>query len=977
MASPSNWTKLQDIFHQALAIPPDSRSTFLAEACNGDDALRQQLEGLLQSAGSGDSDFYQTAVGQAAESVFAKDQAVPGDRLGPYQLIRPLGQGGMGSVFLAARADGAFEKEVAIKLVRAGFDSPAARERFRTERQILAALDHPNIARLLDGGEGSRGEPYVVMEYIEGVPLDVYCKQNTLGVAERVDLFRRICSAVSYAHRRLVVHRDIKPANILIGADGVPKLVDFGIAKLLDTADPAASLTRAGERAMTLDYASPEQILGQPITTASDIYSLGVVLYELLTGKPPYRLHGARPSEVERTICVDDPVRPSTSVARAGAEVPDANRLARRLRGDLDNIILKAMRKEPDRRYASVDELAEDLRRHREGYPVLAQPDTWQYRAGKFLSRNRAAVGIGVAVAASLAFAFVAVIRERNTAQAERAKAEQVSKFLVESFRVVDPSESRGRTLTAREVLQQGAERVDRELQSQPGMRATILRTISEVYASIGLYPDSQNLVERAIQARAAAGESESPEAVEDEIQLGRILLTRGNAKNSIAQYKKALAKPDAKAPERRSRLLYHMGMANADAGAWEESKSAYEQSLALRRQLGDQALVAQTLFGMADLQFRRSDYTGTLNLGTQAYEIRRQLFQGNHPAVAESLQQMAMAQDALGKLEEGLRLGQEALKMRRAIFGENHAVVAMNLNDMASFYLHAKRFQESIDAHLQSIAIYKKVFGEKHPLIATALDNLGATYYEMRETKLEEQVKSQAMEMRRELFGEGSMEHTASLSSWAVMLFSRSRFNEALSYATRTLELRRKFHGPDAHTVGVAAINLASTYERMGRSADAIPFLQEALGIFRKRLGDKHPTTARTMALLGTCYSNLGNRTKAEEWYRQSITSYGNETPSFSWTSFVGLGELLLAKGDLAAAEPLLEKAHEIAKKNPKQVGFGRGLADSALGRLKLRKGQKQEGLALILAARPDLERAKGAPRCATELALNRKAAP
>jgi non-specific serine/threonine protein kinase/serine/threonine-protein kinase len=368
-----------------------------------------------------------------------------GQRLGPYQLLDELGRGGMGSVWLARRADDQYQKRVAIKLIQSGIDSHLIVERFRAERQILAGLDHPNIARLLDGGSAGDGRPYFVMEHVDGTPIAAYCDEKRLSTTARLELFRGVCAAVHYAHQRLIVHRDIKPANILVTREGVPKLLDFGIAKLTtpEAADPAAA-TALAERPMTPAYASPEQIRGEPMTTASDTYSLGVLLYELLTGHWPYELESRTLLEIQRAVCEKEPQRPSTVVTRplktfaldgttgsVEAEVVSRSRdgqpekLRRRLSGDLDNVVLKAMAKEPERRYASVEQFSEDILRHLEGRPVLARKPTLRYRAQKFVSRNRALVAAGALAAAALALGVAGVAWQARVAQSERARAER------------------------------------------------------------------------------------------------------------------------------------------------------------------------------------------------------------------------------------------------------------------------------------------------------------------------------------------------------------------------------------------------------------------------------------------------------------------------------------------------------------------------------------------------------------------------
>ena len=411
--TPARWASVKQVTLAALERTESERSPWLAEACAGDDALRRDVESLL-AAHAKAGDFLErpgVAVTGGAEAIAAAAlQGSPsldtGRAVGPYRIIRELGQGGMGVVRLAERADATFEKQVAIKVVRGGLAGDLAMQRFRDERRILATLDHPNIARLLDGGATDDGLPYLVMEYVDGVPVDLYCQ--AMPVRRRLELFRQVCAAVQYAHQHLVIHRDLKARNILVTSDGTPKLLDFGIAKLLDPGTAPEDQTRTGARALTLDGASPEQVRGEPMTVTSDVYSLGVLLYRLLTGQSPYGPGRRTDAELMHAICEEAPVRPSDVAAPS----------ARELRGDLDVIVLKALRKEPERRYASVEPLAEDLRRYLAGHPVSARPDSLRYRAGKFIARHRVAVVAAAVVVVALAAAFVETSRQR--ARAER-----------------------------------------------------------------------------------------------------------------------------------------------------------------------------------------------------------------------------------------------------------------------------------------------------------------------------------------------------------------------------------------------------------------------------------------------------------------------------------------------------------------------------------------------------------------------------
>ncbi|HWB40903.1 MAG TPA: serine/threonine-protein kinase [Gemmatimonadales bacterium] len=422
------WQRLQSLFHAALPLPAKEREELLSAACGEDTPLREQVNRLL-AAHERPGGIIEYPI-EGAE-IPAEDDSVSavGKQFGPYLAVRELGRGGMGAVYLGERADGQFQQQVAIKVIKRGMDTSQVLARFRAERQILASLDHPNIARLLDGGTGDDGQPYFVMEYIDGEPIHTYAEARALTVTQRLDLFLQVAGAVTYAHQHLIVHRDIKPLNILVTAEGVPKLLDFGIAKVLHAEGEDATVTATGWRLFTPEYASPEQVEGRHATTVSDVYSLGVVLYELLTGQSPYRLKHRTPQDVAVAVRTSDPDRPSTAVSAGGApgtaEGGSPQKLQRRLRGDLDTIVLAALRKEPQRRYQSVEQFAADVRRHLEGLPVLARPDTFRYRAGKFVRRNRVPVAAGTLVVLALIGGTVATAWQAQEARAAQARAER------------------------------------------------------------------------------------------------------------------------------------------------------------------------------------------------------------------------------------------------------------------------------------------------------------------------------------------------------------------------------------------------------------------------------------------------------------------------------------------------------------------------------------------------------------------------
>jgi len=526
------WRRIEALFDEATGLAPAERDAFLSRACGDDLEMRRELESLLAADGEAAEFLARPVVTGAAPS---PDPALPaGKVIGHYRVGDKLGQGGMSTVYLATRADDAYQQSVALKILDCGSDRSDLAARFRAERQIMASLDHPGIARLLDGGTTDDGRPYLVMEYIDGVPLDRYCDEHRLAVDARIDLFRQVCAAVQYAHQNLVVHRDIKPSNILVSGDGVPRLLDFGIAKLLEgTRLPGTvEATMTGQRLMTPQYASPEQIEGGVITTATDVYSLGALLYLLLAGRFPYRLEATRSGALERAVVEQDPERPSHAVGRmpagprptpsdlVGEDGPTVDQLSearglrphqlrRKLRGDLDNIVLMALRKEPERRYASVGLLSEDLRRYRENEPVAARADTLRYRARKFVARHTVGVGVAAAVltvilvlTATLSVQAVRLARQRDEIQAERDKALAVSGFLEEVFAVSDPDQARGETVTAREILDKGATRLTETLAGQPETQAALALAIGRAYMNLGLNDRAAPLLAQSLAQR-------------------------------------------------------------------------------------------------------------------------------------------------------------------------------------------------------------------------------------------------------------------------------------------------------------------------------------------------------------------------------------------------------------------------------------------------------------------------------------------
>jgi serine/threonine protein kinase len=479
--SPDRWRRVKDLFSQACERTPEQRAAFLADTCGSDEELRSEVSSLLES-------YRETGgvLDMPAAAAFAPAPArvdpLMGRTIGSYKIIRHIGRGGMGSVYLAERSDDQFRRQVAVKAVNPDLVDEGILRRFHNERQTLAALDHPNIIKLLDGGTTEDGAPYLVMDYVEGQTIDQYCNSRKLSTTERLQLFRIVCRAVTYAHQNLVVHRDLKPSNILITPDGTPKLLDFGIAKLLKAEYASSSaVTRTDVRPMTPEYASPEQVLGQPITTASDIYALGVLLYRLLTGVHPYQLKTQSALELELAICQAEPERPSTSVlhrAEAGAAVEGGGeKLARLLKGDLDMIVLMAMRKEPQRRYPSAEHLSEDIRRHLEGLPVMAAKDSLRYRASKFVARYKGAVAATVAIAVALILSTLYARRQQQIAERRFQDLRQFANFAITGLD--DAMRSEAITRVRQKLVRKATEYLDglaREARNDASIQRDLIR---------------------------------------------------------------------------------------------------------------------------------------------------------------------------------------------------------------------------------------------------------------------------------------------------------------------------------------------------------------------------------------------------------------------------------------------------------------------------------------------------------------------
>jgi serine/threonine protein kinase/Tfp pilus assembly protein PilF len=870
------------IIERALALGPRERSEYVRRACGSDETkLSHVLLGIGEDVSQ--SGFWdEVAAGEAA--THDPSSALEGQRLGPYRILRKLGTGGMGDVYLAERADDEYQQQVAIKLVRSGMFSRQVQGRLRMERQILATLQHPNIARLLDGGRAPDGTPYLVMEYIDGEPIDAYCDRRRLSPEERIALLRTVCAAVHYAHQNLIVHRDLKPNNILITPQGVPKLLDFGIAKLLDTRQSAQTLTvtHAEYRVMTPAHASPEQVRGDTITTASDIYVLGVLLYELLCGRRPFQLLGASLLEMEKIICEQEAPTPSEMVARTARESPELltdvvacrsttpPRLQKYLRGDVDNIIGMAMRKDPERRYSSAEQLAADLDYHLSGKPVIASKDTWLYRTRKFVGRHKLAVAAStVAIITLAAFATITFVQaqriayERDVATAERTRAEQVSSFLVELFELSDPSRNRGNLVTAREILDIGARRVSLGLANQPETRATLLGTIGTVYQSLGLYSDSVSLLEEGLKSRTRIHGPRHAAVAAAMRALGDALCDRGDLAQCEAQLNAALdMQRELLGPsslEIAPTLTAQAKLAQL-RGSFDKAEQLYDQSLKIYGAHGQERTTDATsvMNELAGLYSYTGRHDRAATLYRAALDIDRQTLGNDHPQVGMHLQNLAVALHAQGKLEEAAPLYEESMQILQRVYGEKHPQMLDAAANYGRFLHRRGELARAEQVLSRVVELDREARGPRHAFVAHDLVSLGMVHLDTQRQAQAEQDFRAALSIYAETLPSDHPYVASALSGLGRSMLEQNRLADAEQTLRQAKEIATKAFKADSPQLAAANSSLGRVLMAQRRASEAAPLLRESYPILLQAQGENAVITQRAREALAQLDKNI-----------------------------------------------------------------------------------------------------------------------
>lgn len=854
---PERWRQIEDLFHSALECEPGRRAAFLDSACAGDLSLRKEVGSLLASYEKG-SLTESPAFVEGIKLLEEKEaRSLAGQNIGPYKVIRKIGEGGMGAVCLAARADQAFQKEVAIKLIKRGTDTEDVIRRFRSERQILASLDHPNITRLLDGGTTEDGLPYFVMEYIQGQPIDTYSDSHKLDITQRLALFQGVCGAVHYAHQNLVIHRDIKPGNILVTAEGVPRLLDFGIAKLLAAEPSIADPTLTMARRMTPESASPEQVRGGNITTASDVYSLGVLLYKLLTGHSPYRLAG-RSDEFERAICELDPEKPSAVIDReedtrtpqsvSATREGSPDKLRRRLRGDLDNIVLMALRKEPLRRYASVLQFSEDIRRHLEGLPVMARRDTPGYRTAKFVGRHKTGVAAAALIFLSLAAGIVATLRqahiaaaERDKARVEKTKADRINAFLQDMLGFSDTRSGsantrKGHDATVADMLDEAARRVDTELNDEPEVKAEMLRTIGTTYEIQPRFDLAERYMRAALDLDQKLYGPNHQETARTTEALGVVLGMKGDyagaeqqCRLALSIYRKQPKDVSLDVPQFADTLLT-LGLMDRVKGQFQEAESLWQEALSFAPRLTgkDREKVARVLSFLSVLHADRGDYSQAEAFARRALETYREMGTERF-GLAEGDVNLGVMLRTEGKYAEAEPLFRDGLAMYRSLLGEEHPSVAYAWLHLGQLHYLEGKYAEAEEEVGKSLKIDQQKLPPGHPALASNYIALGLILNKTGRSAEAEPKLREALQIRTRVIPKGHYLFAVSQGALGECLTTEKKYVDAEPLLSESYSTLKSVQGEQSPLTREAARRLVTLYQSWGKPEEAVRYRDAA----------------------------------------------------------------------------------------------------------------------------------------------------
>jgi len=878
----ARWDHVQRLFHAALEQPTERRRGFVETGARGDAALASDVLRMLEADGAIGTPLDRGLAHLAAEVLRVDTAELPTTDFGPYRVTRLLGEGGMGVVYLARRED--LGSVAAIKILRDAWLSPARRERFVAEQRTLAQLSHPSIAQLHDADTLPDGTPWFVMEYVEGVSLTDYCRDHRTSIEGRLELFRAVCEAVQHAHGHAVIHRDLKPSNILVTADGTVKLLDFGIAKHLEDAAGTVDQTRTGLRLMTPAYAAPEQVRGERVGTRTDIYSLGVILYELLTGRTPFDLTGKTPAEAMSIVVDREPERPSDAArrGRGSGAAPRARTAGHAAWADLDVLCLTAMHKDPARRYQTVEALIRDLDHYLAGEPLEARPDTLRYRLGKFARRNRAAVTATAGVLAVLAgmavFYTVRLTRARNVAVAEAARTQRIQRFMVHLFQGGDEAAGPADSLRVITLVERGISEA-RNLEGEPLVQAELYQTLGTISRQLGDLPRADSLLTLSLERRRALLGGSHPDVAEGMVALGALRVEQARYDEGEALIREALALDSAALPPAHPAAL----RARSELGQALQARGAYDSAIVVQEQLvaayaagGESADLATSLSELASTHFYAGHYDLADSLNTLVLGMSRRLYGDRHPMVAEDLINLGATQLERGDYAKAEAYDREALAITRAWYGDAHPKTAATLTLLARALLYQKRPEEAQALLQEALVIREGVYGPDHPMVASTVNELGN------------------------------------------LAAAEDRYDDAVAHFTRMVQIYRTAYGGRHYLIGTALSNLASAYGGKKEYARAEPLYREAVAMFEATLGPDHSNTAIAHIKLGRA---LLRQRRFAEAAPETLAGYEILKP----TAAPGNGFLRAARIDLAATYDTLGQPAKAAVYRAELADSGR----------------------------------------------------
>jgi len=854
----SRGAQLEALLDEAFELDPEARERFLEAV---EPALREDLARLLKADATPspvDDGCAGLVEAAAALSGFGDvySTIAAGQQIGAYRLLRLLGEGGSASVWLAERDDGRFSHQVAVKCLKTGLATPESRARFLREQQIMAQLQHPYIARLYDAGVSSDNVPFIVMEWVDGEPLTRYCDERRLGLTQRLRLFLKVCAAVAHAHQNLVVHRDLKPANILVGGDGQPKLLDFGISKLLDEAGP---VTRTGMHMLTPEYAAPEQFSGEMVTTATDEYMLGTVLYELLCGlRPQHFSRNRAPAEVAITMPSEalrrvsrtstastDPHNPAQLAARRDS-VPE--RLSRLLRGDLDTIVLKALQAEPERRYPTVQAFSEDIDRYLRQQPIAARKDAGMYRAGKFLQRHAIGVGLGALVVAALLTATTVSVyqarraeNEARRAQIEARRALATKEFLFNLFEVSDSGMPRDQVPSTQTLLQDGAKRIRDEFGDAPDVKFDLLLMLGRVQRHLGQYASAEPLLKEALSIADANFTPDSIPRLQAHTEWAEVLNEQSHIAQSAQELDAAIAMhrhAGAVESDALVAALMVLGTEYSNLEQFDRAIATSRQALDMARRLhGQRDPVVQRALGNLGEMLMRAGRLGEAETTSRANVVLSRELYGEHNAkYANSLTVLADALSQQNKDAESERLARQALAIEESVYDRPNAALIGTLSALTDSLYDQDKLDETQSTLQRWLVAQTQLTGSDDPSLTPILFNLGVIAKRRHQYPQAEHFMRQALA----IFGKrpGSVPSTQESDTWrslAEILVSQQRPLEAIAAVQEALAIDRHAHGSDDQRVGMDLLELARADTRLGHLTPALEQVEQALGILGK----------------------------------------------------------------------------------------------------------------------------------------------